>query len=207
VSAALFEADGLACARAGRLVFGHLSFELRPGDALVLRGPNGSGKSSLLRLLAGLVPMAAGTLRWQGGPVDPRAPEHRARLQFVGHADGAKAALTVRENLAACAALLGLGGDLAPALAALGLETLADTPARHLSAGQKRRLALARLALGSRPLWLLDEPAVGLDAPNRERLRALLRRHREGGGLCIVATHGDIEIDDPLVLDFGRVAA
>lgn len=206
MSGALFEAEALACVRAGRLVFAELSFALQPGEALVLRGPNGSGKSSLLRLLAGLLPRAAGELRWQGRLLDPSAPDHRARLQFVGHTDGAKAALTVRENLAACAALLGLGADLDAALESFDLERLADMPARYLSAGQKRRLALARLALAPRPLWLLDEPAVGLDAENRKRLQGLVRRQREQGGVCIVATHGDIVIDDPLVLDFSAVA-
>lgn len=203
----LFEARRLACIRAGRLVFADLAFALLPGDALLLRGPNGSGKSSLLRLLAGLVPLAAGELMWAGQRLHPRAAEHRGRLHFIGHLDGIKAVLTVRENLHASAALLDGPADLEAALTAFDLASLADVPARHLSAGQKRRLALSRLVLVPRPLWLLDEPAVGLDATNRDRLEWLLRRHRQAGGLCIVASHGDIEVDDPLVLDFGAMAA
>ncbi|GBD45184.1 Cytochrome c biogenesis ATP-binding export protein CcmA [bacterium HR40] len=203
----LFEARGLACIRAGRLVFADLGFALYPGDALVLRGPNGSGKSSLLRLLAGLTPRAAGELRWQGKGVDPTSEAHRARLHFVGHVDGAKAVLTVRENLQAVAALLGGSADLDAALAAFHLVPFADIPVRWLSAGQKRRLALARLALVPRPLWLLDEPAVGLDRRNCARLAELVTGHRQAGGICVVATHGDIELGDAFVLTFPESAA
>lgn len=203
----LFEARELACVRTGRLVFEGLEFALVEGDALLLRGPNGSGKSSLLRLLAGLVPLQRGRLHWRGEPVDPRSPEHRARLHFVGHSDATKAVLTVRENLGFAAALADGAGDPAAALRAFDLGPLADTPARYLSAGQRRRLALSRLCLDRRPLWLLDEPAVGLDARNRARLQTLLRRHRADGGICIVATHGDVEVEDALVLDFGAMAA
>ncbi len=201
-----FEAHDLACVRGGRPVFARLDFALAPGDALWLRGPNGAGKSSLLLILAGLLPPAAGILRWEGTPVDPRSPEFRARFHFVGHRDGATAALTVRENLAFQAALVGGAGDVETALAAFDLAPLAERPARHLSSGQRRRLALARLLLTPRPLWLLDEPGVGLDASSRARLEALLRDHRAAGGICIVASHGDVALDDPLVLDFGAAA-
>ncbi len=191
--------------RGGRLVFEDLGFELVPGEALVLRGPNGSGKSTLLRLLAGFVDAAAGHLAWDGAAVPATAPEHRARLHFVGHADPVKPLLTVAENIRFAAALGGAdavaGGPAA--LAGFDLLRLADTPARFLSAGQKRRTNLARLLAARRPLWLLDEPGVGLDRASRARLEAAIASHRASGGLCVVATHGDVAVPDPLVLDFG----
>lgn len=207
-TAPLLAAAGLVCIRGGRLVFEGVAFELRAGDALVLRGPNGSGKSSLLRLLAGLVPITGGELLWAGEGVDTRSPEHRARLHFVGHSDAAKPVLTVGENLAFVAALAGDGqARLRSALDLFDLAALADTPARYLSAGQRRRLALARLLVAERPLWLLDEPAVGLDADNRVRLQNAIARHRAAGGICVLATHGDVSVPDPMVLDFGIVTA
>jgi len=201
----ILEARNLACVRGGRTVFAHLDFALAPGEALLLCGPNGSGKSSLILLLAGLVPKAAGSLLWEGEAVEPHRPEWRERFHFVGHADGATRVLTVAENLRYAADLAG-GGDVAGALAAFDLTELADRPVRHLSAGQKRRLALARLLLTPRPLWLLDEPAVGLDAARRRLLEEHIRSHRARGGVCVVASHGDVQLDDPLVLDFGEAA-
>ncbi len=188
-------------------MFDQLEFALEPGDGLILRGPNGSGKSSLLRLLAGLLRPSAGELRWAGGAFRADDPEHRARLHFVGHLDAGKANLTVRENLAFLAGLLGFAELREAALERFDLVALAELPVRYLSAGQKRRLALARLELAPRPLWLLDEPAVGLDATNRLHLEGLIADHRAAGGLCIVATHGDVSLPDALVLDFGGAAA
>lgn len=183
-------------------MFAGLSFELRPGDVLVLRGPNGSGKSSLLRLLAGFLRPAAGRLAWAGRLLGDDPAAHRARLHYVGHADAVKSLLTVRENLAFAAAL---GGGsvraVEAALEAFDLHALAEVPARHLSAGQKRRLALARLLALPRPLWLLDEPGVGLDAANRARLEAALAAHRTERGLAVLATHGDVAVADALVLE------
>jgi heme exporter protein A len=188
--------------RGGRLVFRGLSFALGSGEALVLRGPNGSGKSSLLRLLAGFVRPFAGELSWAGAPIAADATAHRARLAYVGHADAIKGVLTLRENLAFTLALGGAPpAALDAALARFDLTLLADSPARFLSAGQRRRLALARLVGSARPLWLLDEPAVGLDAANRARLEAALAEHRAGGGLAVLATHGDVEVPAPRVLE------
>ncbi|MFL5338235.1 MAG: heme ABC exporter ATP-binding protein CcmA [Geminicoccaceae bacterium] len=197
-----FAADELACVRGGRVVFEALSFRLEPGDALVLRGPNGSGKSTLLRLLAGFLRPSAGALAWDGETVAADALEHRARLHFVGHADPLKPLLTVAENLAFAAGLVGGQGTIERALAGFGLEALAATPARFLSSGQKRRANLARLLAGARPLWLLDEPGVGLDTANRARLEAAIAAHRAGGGMCLLATHGDVAVRDAYVLDF-----
>ncbi|HSA82853.1 MAG TPA: heme ABC exporter ATP-binding protein CcmA [Geminicoccaceae bacterium] len=203
-SAALFSADELVCVRGGREVFAGLSFALAPGEVLVLRGPNGSGKSSLLRLLAGFLPPAAGQIAWASERValDPAA--HRARLHHIGHSDAVKGPLTTRENLAFAAALSGApAGAAAAGLDGFDLTALADVPARHLSAGQKRRLALARLLAVPRPLWLLDEPGVGLDAANRERLERALAGHRAGGGIAVLATHGDVAVENALALDLG----
>jgi heme exporter protein A len=127
---------------------------------------------------------------------------HRARLHHVGHADAVKGALTVRENLAFAAALSGApDAALAPALAGFELARLADVGARYLSSGQRRRLALARLLAAPRPLWLLDEPGVGLDAANRERLEQALAGHRARGGIVVLATHGDVAVEDALLLE------
>jgi heme exporter protein A len=189
--------------RAGRLVFEGLSFALAPGDALLLRGPNGSGKSSLLRMLAGFLPPAAGHLAWEGAPVATDPTAHRARLHYIGHADAIKPALSARENLQFAASLAGGPAGTGQALEAFGLAALADVPCRLLSAGQKRRTALSRLLGSARPLWLLDEPAVGLDAASRARLEQVLAGHRATGGIVVLATHGDVAVPDSLALDLG----
>ncbi len=180
-------ADALSVLRADRLVLDRVSCAVPPGGALLLVGPNGAGKSTLLRALAGLCPLAAGTLFWYGDDAlrDPAA--HAARIGFLGHADALKPGLTLRENLRLAAILSGQPTD--PVLDAFDLAPLADLPARLLSAGQKRRTALARVALGGAPLWLLDEPSLGLDASAIERLGAVLAAHRRAGGLVIATTH------------------
>jgi heme exporter protein A len=191
----MLEARELACLRGERVVFAGLSFALEAGAALLLTGANGAGKSSLLRLLAGLIPLAEGALLWQGQDALADRGAHARRLRYLSHQDALKPALTARENLAFFARLW--GGDEEAALAALDLLPLADLPARVLSAGQKRRLALARLALGAdAPLWLLDEPTVGLDTASVARLGALLARHRAAGGLVIAATHLPLPLPD-----------
>lgn len=168
-------------------MFRALEFALRPGGALVLAGRNGAGKTSLLRLMAGLLPPADGTLEWNAAPLDPDA--HRARLRYVGHADALKAALTVRENLSFWSAFDG-GGDVGAALAGFGLSAQAEAPARFLSAGQRRRTALARLLLAPRALWLLDEPGASLDAAGTETLSRVIEAHRAKGGMVVLSAHG-----------------
>lgn len=190
----MLEAQQLACWRAERLVFADLSFELAPGEALLLTGANGAGKSSLLRLLAGLIPAAEGRLLWDGEDALSDKISHGAKLRYLGHQDALKPALTARENLAFFARLW--GGEVEAALEALDLTPLAELPARVLSSGQKRRLALARLALAPRRLWLLDEPSVGLDAASVQRLAPLFAAHRAAGGMVAAATHLPLPLPD-----------
>jgi heme exporter protein A len=190
----MLEAHGLGCWRGERAVFADLDFVLAPGGALLLTGPNGAGKSSLLRLVAGLIPPFAGQLLFAGQDALADRAAHARRLRYLGHADALKPALTVRENLAFYARLW--GGAVEPALAAVALTELADLPARLLSSGQRRRLALARLALAPAPIWLLDEPTVGLDAASVARLGPLLAAHRAAGGAVMAATHLPLPLPD-----------
>jgi len=200
----VLEADNLACRRGDRLVFAGLSFAVPRGGALVLLGPNGSGKSSLLRLLAGLTPPAAGRVLWDGVPVRDDPGAHRVRTRFIGHQDAVKPALTLAENLAFWAGLLGADAA-APkrALARVGLERLSDWPARFLSAGQRRRLALARLLLAPAPIWLLDELTTGLDRDSVARLEEALAAHRAAGGLVVASTHVPLGLADARTLTLG----
>lgn len=200
-----FVGEGLACRRGERWVFAGLSFRLPPGAALVLTGANGSGKTSLLRLLAGLTPPTGGRLSWGGLPIGQDPAAHRARLHYIGHQDGIKAGLTPRETLGFWSALRGCEGpdataQLDAAIAAFGLEYMADWPCRWLSAGQRRRLALARLCASTAPLWLLDEPISGLDQENQSRLVTLIAAHRASGGRIVLTTHIPLEIEGALHL-------
>jgi heme exporter protein A len=203
-SAAGLSGRGVACMRGGRTVFAGLDFGFAPGELVVLRGPNGAGKSSLLRVLAGLVEPAAGTLAWHGSDIADDAAAHRARLQYVGHLDALKPSLSAREHLRFHAALRDVERrDVEAALAAFGLERLADRPARFLSQGQKRRVALARLCVAPAALWLLDEPTNGLDGDGVARLSAAIAAKREGGGIVIAATHLDFPGSDARTLTLG----
>lgn len=180
----------LVCERAGRRVIDGLGFAVEAGGALVVTGPNGAGKSTLLRALAGLLAAEGGLLleRDGGEPLAGRAIG--AACHYLGHADAVKPALTVMENLAFWRAFLGPAERGAEeALAALGLHDLADLPAGYLSAGQRRRLAAARLLIAQRPVWLLDEPTAALDAASAARFVALMNAHLAAGGLIVAATH------------------
>jgi heme exporter protein A len=184
-------ASALSCVRGSRAVFHDVTFDLAGGEALAVTGPNGAGKSSLLRLLAGLIQPAGGTVAVVGGDADLTLGE---QAHYVGHLDALKSSLTVSENLSFWASYLGGGAETAPALAAVGLDALADLPAAYLSAGQRRRLSLARLLAAPRPIWLLDEPTSALDAAGQARLAELMRRHLAGGGMIVAATHGPLGI-------------
>lgn len=183
----------LACVRGGRLVFEGLDFAVEPGQALLLRGPNGVGKSSLLRLMAGFLPPAAGAIIWDGNPITKDPDGHRARTLYTGHLDALKLALTGRENLAFWARIGGHGAArVTNALARLGISHLADIPAQLMSAGQRKRLNLARLVAAPASLWLMDEPATSLDADGAALVGEIMAAHLDSGGIVIAATHQDM---------------
>ena len=185
--------EGLGLERGGRTILRDLAFSVAPGTALMVVGANGSGKSTLLRGLAGLLPAMTGRIAWVGSDAaDEPLAEH---AHYLGHTDGLKGALTTRANLAFAAAWIGSAG-LPPdaALDAVGLGALASFPLRVLSAGQRRRVALARLLVAHRPLWLLDEPATALDAAAEATLARLIRSHLAGGGAVVAATHGPLDV-------------
>jgi heme exporter protein A len=193
-------ADEIACHRGGREVFAGLSFGVGRGEALQVVGPNGAGKSSLLRVIAGLVALSGGKLSLEGGG-DASIGE---RAHYLGHQDAVKGALTVAENLEFWTRYLGGRGRIAAALDAVGLASLAALPASYLSAGQRRRLSLARLITVKRPLWLLDEPTSSLDASAQKMLTALMQAHLTSGGLIVAASHGPIGLKRPRQLRLGR---
>jgi heme exporter protein A len=191
----LLDVAGLACRRGGRPVFDCLGFVLGAGELLALVGRNGSGKTTLLRALALLVPADAGAIRWQGAEVRDDPDAWRVRLAWLGHLDGLKADLSVRENLLLAERLRGADpaeDRLDVALVAFDLTSLAARPVRTLSAGQRRRTALARVLLSQAPLWLLDEPLNALDSAAQTAFRGVLDRHLQAGGLAIAATHADL---------------
>ena len=183
----------LTCRRGGRDIFVGLNFSVASGEALMVSGRNGAGKSSLLRMLAGLIRVAEGSLDFAGGDRDLTIGE---QAHYLGHQDALKPSLSVAENLEFWTGFLGPTiASRSGALAAVGLDTLADLPAGYLSAGQRRRLSLARLLAVKRPIWLLDEPASTLDAAGQRRLRDFMRSHLAAGGLIIAATHAALGIE------------
>jgi heme exporter protein A len=188
-AAVTLKVAGLAVARGGVAVLEGVGFTLAAGQVLILRGPNGVGKTTLLRTLAGLQPPLAGSVS---------VPSES--LTYAAHADGIKAVLSVTENLSFWAAVYGTG-DVAQALAAMNLTALADRRAAHLSSGQKRRLGLARLLVTGRPVWLLDEPTVSLDAASVSLFAGVLRGHLAAGGSAVIATHIDLGLPEAAVLD------
>lgn len=179
--------------RGGRDVFAGLDFDVAAGSALAVTGANGAGKSSLLRIIAGLLPLAGGSLGLEGGEDDTTLAE---QAHYLGHRDPIKGSLTVRENLAFWQAYLGGQiADLPASLASAGLGHLADLPAAYLSAGQRRRLSIARLLAVRRPLWLLDEPTTALDAAGQLHFAAIMEAHLGRGGLIVAATHSPLGIE------------
>ncbi len=195
-------AENLRVARGQRTVFAGLGFSLAEGGALILAGPNGAGKSTLLRLLAGLLPLEEGAVRLGDISLRRDRGAFADHVLLTGHLDALKPAFTARETLVFQADLYGAPRDRVDhALDALDLAFLAEQPVRVLSAGQKRRLGLARLALVERPLWLLDEPTVSLDARSAARVAAMARDHCARGGMVVAATHIDLGIDGAARLD------
>jgi heme exporter protein A len=188
--------EDLALARGGRMLFSGLSFALAAGEAVALTGANGAGKTSLLRAVAGLLRPERGQIRFVGPAADLEPDDARAGgLHMLGHQDGLKTNRTAREELAFWSAWTGATADgAARAVAALALEPLLDLDVRKLSAGQRRRVALARLVAAPRPLWLLDEPMAPLDVQKRARFGALMAEHLAAGGLILAAVHDPLPV-------------
>src|SRR5471032_2806110 len=181
---------GVRCVRGGREVFSGLDFDASAGAALAVTGSNGSGKTSLLRLIAGLLTIADGSIGLEGGETELTLPE---QTHYLGHRDALKPALSVTENLSFWRDYLGGEAfDPAESLAAVGLDHAAQLPAAYLSAGQRRRLSIARLLAVKRPVWLLDEPTSTLDGAAQDHLAGFMRAHLTEGGIIIAATHGSL---------------
>lgn len=204
LSRPLLDVENISVFRGERLVLDGVGLRLRAGEALLLTGPNGAGKSTLLRVLAGLRKPEGGHVLWAGIDALADRTAHAARVAYLGHQDALKPGLTLRENLALAARAGGM--DPGRAMAALALSDLADLPARMLSAGQKRRAALARVMLARAPLWLLDEPSLGLDRNAIGLLDGLFRAHRQEGGIVIATTHVPLPLPDALGLDLSAAA-
>jgi heme exporter protein A len=207
-----FSGSGVSCVRGERSVFSGLGFRVESGGVLILTGANGSGKSSLLRLMAGLGRPAAGTLNWDGRDIAEDPTAHRFRTHYVGHSDAVKPVLTVFEQLAFWAGIRGcpsaeLASRTRRALSAVGMSHLVDLPGRFLSAGQRRRLNLARLLVTPARLWLLDEPTTALDAEAVGMLQGEIARHRGDGGLVVLSTHGGQRPPRAGTLDLSGFAA
>ncbi len=197
--------DDLSVSRGGRIVLDRLSFSLSAGQALIVTGPNGAGKSTLLRALAGLLPRAGGSVALAGGPPEAELPQ---QAHYLAHSDGMKSALTVEENLDFWSRYLAQAPDrrsrtVEAALGVVGLGHVASAPFGVLSAGQKRRAALARLLVAFRPLWLLDEPLTALDKASREKFGAAMREHCTNGGLIVAATHEPLGLEEASMLALG----
>jgi heme exporter protein A len=203
-------AEKLCARRGGRILFAGLSFVVEAGEALLVTGPNGAGKTTLLRTLAGFLAPETGQIRLEGGAPEASIGE---QCHYVGHANAVKPGLTVAENAAFWSGFLGdaPGHDppdqLDAALSTFGLEALRDIPAGYLSAGQRRRAGLVRLALARRPIWLLDEPTASLDQAGQEVLAAAVNAHLATGGLVVAATHMPLAFDRARELHLSRAAA
>lgn len=193
----MLEARALECVRGGRQLFQDLSFSLEPGAALEVTGPNGSGKTSLLRMLCGLLSPTAGAILWRGESISSLKEEYLKGLAYLGHANGIKPELDARENLRIATGLAGVRASaeqIDAALTRMGLGHQTESPAKTLSQGQQRRLALARLAVSNKPLWILDEPLTALDSAAVRLVQSVLDEHLQEGGMAVLTTHQPLEI-------------
>ncbi|HEY0376361.1 MAG TPA: cytochrome c biogenesis heme-transporting ATPase CcmA [Pyrinomonadaceae bacterium] len=192
------EAHALECVRGGRTLFQNLSFALEAGELLEVTGPNGSGKTSLLRMLCGLLAPAAGHILWQGKKISSLKEEYLKELAYLGHAGGVKAELSAAENLRLHCGLADgrrpRDEQIGAALARMGLDGNEARPAKTLSQGQQRRLALARLLVSERALWVLDEPLTALDSTGVRLIRSVIEEHLKAGGLAVLTTHQPLEV-------------
>lgn len=200
----ILSAQALNCQRGGRSIFEGLGFSVAGGEALLVTGRNGAGKSSLLRMIAGLLPVAGGRFVVSGGDPERSIGE---QAHYLGHNDALKPSLSVSENLCFWTAYLGGAGRPLDALDSVGIGALADLPAAYLSAGQRRRLSIARLVSIRRPLWLLDEPTSALDSTAQAMLLGLMRDHLTRGGLIVAATHMPLGLEGALELRLERAAS
>jgi heme exporter protein A len=193
--------EQLVCRRGGRTVFSGLNFSVSSGEALMVVGRNGAGKSSLLRMIAGLICNYEGRLQISGGEGEMTIAE---QAHYLGHLDALKPSLSVSENLRFWMQYLGSAdSDITAALDIVDLTRLANLPAGYLSAGQRRRLSIARLVAVERPIWLLDEPTSALDVQSQDRLTGLMKRHIADGGMIMAATHGPIGLETTRELRIG----
>jgi heme exporter protein A len=195
------EVEGLTCRRGERLLFKDMNFTVNTGDVLEISGHNGSGKTTLLRLLCGLLVPEQGTLRWRGQLISKVRPLYHRELAYIGHTDAIKGDLTARENLMVAGALHGGGIDPERALEQVGLVKIQELPGRFLSAGQRRRLALARLLVNRARLWLLDEPFTALDRMAIRSIAALLEEHAAAGGMAVFTSHHAINVANARTLE------
>jgi heme exporter protein A len=198
----LLEAVDLECVRGDRPLFSHLSFRLKPGELMHVTGVNGSGKTTLLRTLCGLTHAATGSVLWNGSTIQELGDDYRSQLAYVGHSNGIQGELTAEENLRA-AACLGTAADttrIPETLERLGLAPYRHFPSKVLSQGQKRRLALARLAILRKPLWILDEPLSALDVNSVALMTEILLEHLARDGMIVMTSHQEIGVETKTIL-------
>ena len=192
-------AENLALFRGDRCLFRDVNFALESGQVMLLEGANGSGKTSLMKAIVGMLDLESGVVAWNGQPVQEQRQEFHGALAWLAHRVGLKADLTLVENLRFEASLRPqIGRDMEPVLERLGISRLKPLPLRSLSAGQQRRVALARMLLADVPLWLMDEPFTNLDRDGRQLVMRLVRDHVSRGGLCVMTAHQEVEIDAPM---------